>query len=238
MVARQEGSLVRLARAEWCVGRQDRCRFRPPPSCIRWRTPDAVPPKPLRASVYPRRWHRRAQAGGGWTHRWGRPTQRRGNAPSSIGETQARSRLSSFRVRAGTIFVGPRVSDSRRIVRRTGLSSLSAQRVRQRLPRCATGARKGDSPVASEQSDRRVKGAASPRRQPYPRLGDAASRRECFIRAPFSRVLGTLISGWQFETRRPGVAAGSGWRKFCTANRIFCGARPGQNTPGLRHWPQ
>jgi len=46
----------------------------------------------------------------------------KGNALSSVGQAQARSRLSSFRVHE----TGPRESDSRQIARRIGLSDPSA----------------------------------------------------------------------------------------------------------------
>jgi len=40
---------------------------------------------------------------------------------------------------------------------------------------------------------------------------------------PFSRVLGTLITRWQFGTRRPGVTIGSGWGRFCAGNGTIDG---------------
>ena len=58
---------------------------------VTWRTPDASRPRPLRASVYPPRWHRCAQARFPSRQRWGRPDARKlSHLDASVAITDAR----------------------------------------------------------------------------------------------------------------------------------------------------
>ena len=70
----KKGSLIRLVHAEKRVGQRHPRRQRLFASRIRWRTPNASPPRPLRASVGIRRRYRRAQARSASLQRGGRPT--------------------------------------------------------------------------------------------------------------------------------------------------------------------
>ncbi len=54
-----------------------------------------------------------------------------------------------------------------------------------------------------------------------PAVGGKACLRVCPIRAPFSRVLGTLILRRQFGTRWPEVTVRNGWGTFCTGKGTF-----------------
>ena len=165
--------------------------------------------------------HRRKQARSASTLRWGRPAQRKKTQPSTsnIGEADRRCTQFDYGQRGPH---GPRESESRHPVTNPGLSDLSAKPC-QKSPRSAR--RRARSAFGS--------GDERPSWQ-----GGSFHFRACLIRVPFSRVLGTLILRWQFGTRWRGVTAGNGWEMACTGNGTYFGARPGQSTPGLRHWPR
>jgi hypothetical protein len=122
-------------------------------------TPNAPRPRLLHASVYPRRWHRRAQAGSASRHRWGRPTQRKKTQPSTsnIGESHRRCTQFQYSQRGPH---GPRESESRHRVTNPGLSDPRAQalsEIASVCPRRAQGV-----PSAAEMSYPSGGGTSSP----------------------------------------------------------------------------
>jgi hypothetical protein len=104
-----------------------------------------------------------------WLHAW---------VTSTHGGSSSRSSATNMRARLVAAVTGP---ESRRRHSKTapGLSDPSAQGPRRELPRC--------------ESDQRAHGVAPQRRQAVLRIGGKNRLRMCLIRAPFSRVLGTLI---------------------------------------------
>ena len=95
------------------------------------RTPDASPPRLLRASVYPRAGTDARKPRCASMHRWGRPTQRKKTQPSTsnIGEADRRCTQFEYGQRGPH---GPRESESRHPVTNPGLSDLSAQELGNR----------------------------------------------------------------------------------------------------------